>query len=35
MRHHGKWDGRNKMPRCRGDRAVAGELASVAGYKPE
>jgi hypothetical protein len=35
MRHHGRWDGQNKMPRCRSDREVAGELTAVAGYKPE
>jgi hypothetical protein len=26
MRHHGKWGGDNKMPRCRSDRVIADEL---------
>jgi hypothetical protein len=26
MRHHGKWGGQNKMPRCRSDRVIADEL---------
>jgi hypothetical protein len=30
MRHHGKWGGQNKMPRCRSDRQVADQLAKVA-----
>jgi hypothetical protein len=29
MRHHGKWGGRNKMPRCSSDRVVADELSKV------
>jgi hypothetical protein len=29
MRHHGKWGGRNKMPRCSSDRIVADELSKV------
>jgi hypothetical protein len=27
----GKWGGQSKMPRCRSDRRVAGELASLVG----
>ena len=30
MRHHGKWGGQSKMPRCRSDREVANELAALA-----
>jgi hypothetical protein len=29
MKHHGKWGGQNKMPRCRSDRRVADELAHM------
>lgn len=29
MRRHGKWGGQSKMPRCRGDRTVANELAAL------
>jgi len=29
MKHHGKWGGQNKMPRCRSDRQVANELAQM------
>jgi hypothetical protein len=29
MRHHGKWGGQNKMPRCRGDRLIADELGAA------
>jgi len=29
MRHHGKWGGQGKMPRCRSDRQVADELAKI------
>jgi hypothetical protein len=29
MRHHGKWGGQNKMPRCRCDRIIADELGSA------
>jgi hypothetical protein len=29
MRHHGKWGGQNKMPRCQSDRAIADELGSA------
>lgn len=30
QRHHGKWGGHHKMPRCRGDRQVADEFAVMA-----
>jgi len=30
MRHHGKWGGQSKMPRCRSDREIADELMHVA-----
>jgi hypothetical protein len=29
MRHHGKWGGQNKMPRCRSDRIIADELGGA------
>jgi hypothetical protein len=29
MRHHKKWGGQNKMPRCRGDRIIADELGGA------
>jgi hypothetical protein len=29
MRHHGKWGGQNKMPRCQSDRTIADELGSA------
>jgi hypothetical protein len=29
MRHHGKWGGQNKMPRCRDDRLIADELGAA------
>lgn len=29
MRHHGKWGGNNKMPRCRSDRVIADELGAA------
>ena len=29
MKHHGKWGGQNKMPRCRSDRLVADDLARM------
>ncbi len=32
MRDHGKWGGQNKMPRCRGDRLIADELAKYAPF---
>jgi hypothetical protein len=28
LRHHGKWGGQNKMPRCCSDRIIADELGS-------
>ncbi len=31
MRLHGKWGGQSKMPRCRSDRLIADELATLAG----
>jgi hypothetical protein len=32
MRHHGKWGGQNKMPRCRSDRTIADELMQIARF---
>ena len=32
MRHHGKWGGQNKMPRCRSDRRIADELMQLARF---
>lgn len=32
MRHHGKWGGQNKLPRCRSDRAIADELMQLARF---
>lgn len=32
MRFHDKWGGEHKMPRCRGDRLVADELAQIAQF---
>ncbi len=32
QRAHGKWGGQSKMPRCRGDRQVADELAKFAPF---
>jgi hypothetical protein len=29
MRHHGKWGGQNKVPRCRSDRVIADELGQA------
>jgi hypothetical protein len=29
MRYHGRWGGRNKMPRCSSDRSVADGLSKV------
>ncbi len=29
MRHHGKWGGQNKVPRCRSDRIIADELGQA------
>ncbi len=31
MRHHGKWGGQSKMPRCRSDRTIADALAQLDG----
>lgn len=35
LRHHGKWGGHGKMPRCRSDRLVADELAQIARFIPD
>ncbi|MEO6873996.1 MAG: GH3 auxin-responsive promoter family protein [Opitutaceae bacterium] len=32
MRHHGKWGGESKMPRCRSDRLIADELMQIARF---
>jgi GH3 auxin-responsive promoter len=32
MRHHDKWGGQNKMPRCRSDREIADQLAQIANF---
>lgn len=32
QRAHGKWGGQSKMPRCRGDREIADELARFAPF---
>lgn len=32
LRHHGKWGGQNKMPRCRSDRLIADELMQLARF---
>lgn len=32
QRDAGRWGGQNKMPRCRGDRLIADELAKVARF---
>lgn len=32
MRHHDKWGGQNKMPRCRSDRLIADELMQLARF---
>ena len=32
QRTRGKWGGQNKMPRCRGDREIADELAQLAPF---
>lgn len=32
MRHHGKWGGQSKMPRCRSDRVIADELMQIARF---
>mgnify|MGYP001241990921 CR=1 FL=1 len=35
MRTKGKWGGHHKMPRCRPDRTIAGELAQIARFNAE
>ncbi len=35
MRHHGKWGGQHKMPRCRSDRVIADGLAQVARFNAD
>jgi hypothetical protein len=35
MRHHGKWGGQSKMPRCRSDREIADELTTVSRFNVE
>jgi hypothetical protein len=30
MKHHEKWGGQNKMPRCRSDRLIADEFSQIA-----
>jgi len=32
MRHHGKWGGQSKLPRCRSDRVIADELMQIARF---
>ncbi|MEY4487578.1 MAG: hypothetical protein RIQ79_86 [Verrucomicrobiota bacterium] len=32
QRAEGRWGGQNKMPRCRGDRQIADELAKIARF---
>ena len=32
MRHHGKWGGQSKLPRCRSDREIADELMQLARF---
>ena len=32
MRHHGKWGGQSKMPRCRSDRVIADVLMQLARF---
>ena len=32
MKHHGRWGGENKMPRCRSDRDIADELMQLARF---
>jgi hypothetical protein len=34
MRQNGKWGGLNKMPRCRRDRQIDDELASITKFTP-
>ncbi len=35
MRETGKWGGQNKMPRCRGDRDIADQIAAIARFSPD
>ena len=35
MRHHGKWGGQHKMPRCRSDRVIADELKAIACFNAD
>jgi hypothetical protein len=32
LRHHGKWGGEHKLPRCRSDRLIADELAQITNF---
>jgi hypothetical protein len=32
LKHHGRWGGQNKTPRCRSDRVVADELAQITNF---
>lgn len=32
LKHHGKWGGQNKTPRCRSDRVIADELAVLSPF---
>lgn len=35
MKQNGRWGGQNKMPRCRSDRLVAGQLAELSRFYVE
>lgn len=35
LRHHGKWGGQHKMPRCRSDRQIADELTAMACFNAD
>ncbi len=35
LRHHGKWGGQHKMPRCRSDRHIADELTAMACFNAD
>ncbi|MEO7598514.1 MAG: GH3 auxin-responsive promoter family protein [Opitutus sp.] len=35
MRHHDRWGGQNKMPRCRPDRLIADELSALACFNAD
>lgn len=35
LKYHGKLGGQNKMPRCRSDREIADELATIACFKED